>query len=404
MAEAHKYNTRLKKNGNSDTVIPVDIHVSDEQFIQNMLSSDIAGEISDNSDSQSELDCSGVYDYDSGDDSQPFQCGQGDSVSTDNPDDVQPGSSKTEKVARRDTVDVQAVINSKILQQLETIGKRLDKIEGEKCKKTVDKAKIKNSGKVAKKKTGKTQPTTTPAPDMPLPSVDSMRQDVILQAKVEQRLQELAMLAKAGTENSQKLKSQRGGNVEVLVQKRVKWPHEFVLAGVNKERVTYDQLSATQWMAGFARTMKEEKNLESRQHMLDYLIAIMDDANDFSWSSAKASHAVLLCRMEQGEVSDYSDTVAIDRIRRANAQKVLPSGHMATNANQNFQNQKRFSKVNKSMPCMYFNQGSCVQAKSHETRGVLYKHVCSTCFAGAGKSFPHAEIDCKNKNKYAKND
>ena len=47
----------------------------------------------------------------------------------------------------------------------------------------------------------------------------------------------------------------------------------------------------------------------------------MDDANDFSLTSAKASHAVLLCRMEQGEVKDFSDVFAIERIQRANAQK-----------------------------------------------------------------------------------
>ena len=42
--------------------------------------------------------------------------------------------------------------------------------------------------------------------------------------------------------------------------------------------------------------------------MLDYLISLFDDANDFSWDAAKASHTVLLCRMEQGEVKDYSQT------------------------------------------------------------------------------------------------
>ena len=47
----------------------------------------------------------------------------------------------------------------------------------------------------------------------------------------------------------------------------------------------------------------------------------MDNAINFSWTSAKASHAVLLCRMEQGEVKDYSNTLAIDQIFRANAQK-----------------------------------------------------------------------------------
>ena len=55
--------------------------------------------------------------------------------------------------------------------------------------------------------------------------------------------------------------------------------------------------------------------------MLAYLIALLDDANDFSWQSAKASHVVLLCRMEQGEIASWSETDKIDRVRRANVQR-----------------------------------------------------------------------------------
>ena len=67
--------------------------------------------------------------------------------------------------------------------------------------------------------------------------------------------------------------------------------------------------------------MRDESDPIMKQLMFEYLITLMDDANDFSWTSAKASHAVLLCHMEQGEVKDFSDTASIDRIRRANAQK-----------------------------------------------------------------------------------
>ena len=60
--------------------------------------------------------------------------------------------------------------------------------------------------------------------------------------------------------------------------------------------------------------------------MLDYLIALLDNSNDFSSQAAKASHAVLLCHMEQGEVARWSDTEKIDRIRQANAQRnVVPT-------------------------------------------------------------------------------
>ena len=43
-----------------------------------------------------------------------------------------------------------------------------------------------------------------------------------------------------------------------------------------------------------------------REHMLDYLVSLTDDANDVSWGAAKASLAVLLYRMKQGEIKDYS--------------------------------------------------------------------------------------------------
>ena len=55
--------------------------------------------------------------------------------------------------------------------------------------------------------------------------------------------------------------------------------------------------------------------------LLDYLISLLDDCNDFSWSSAKASHAVLLCGMEQGEIKDFTETDKIDRVRRAHVQR-----------------------------------------------------------------------------------
>ena len=81
----------------------------------------------------------------------------------------------------------------------------------------------------------------------------------------------------------------------MYVKQRVKWTHEYVLAGNNKDRVAYNQLNITQWMAGFCRIMKEEKCEETKNSTLDYFIALLYNTNDFSWQSAKASHAVLLC-------------------------------------------------------------------------------------------------------------
>ena len=47
--------------------------------------------------------------------------------------------------------------------------------------------------------------------------------------------------------------------MDVFVKHRAKWPHENVLAGNNKEHVTYDQLTMGQWMVGFYRAIRERK-------------------------------------------------------------------------------------------------------------------------------------------------
>ena len=106
----------------------------------------------------------------------------------------------------------QDTINAQILAQLQSIGQCLTKIESTQCKKTTDTGKIKS-----------------------------------------------------------KQKSLRGGSVEVIVPNRIKWPHEYVLSGSQKERVSYDQLSITKWMTGFCRIMKEEPNFQNQKFMLQIL-------------------------------------------------------------------------------------------------------------------------------------
>ena len=63
--------------------------------------------------------------------------------------------------------------------------------------------------------------------------------------------------------------------------------------GTNKERKCHIRSAhSVQWMAGFCRTMRDQKNEKTRENMLDHVIQLLDDANDFSWSTEKASHVV----------------------------------------------------------------------------------------------------------------
>ena len=165
------------------------------------------------------------------------------------------------------------------------------------------------------------------------------------------------------------------------------------MSGSKKEREQYDQLSVTQWVAGFCCIMKKENHVENKEHMLDYLFQLLKDANDFSWDVAKASHVVLLCRMEQEDVKNYMQVEQIGRIRRANAQRHV----IGSSSNQNSKSQVH--RTNRSNPCLYFNKGTCTHATTHDTKGITYKHICSACFTASGRTFPHPETECRKKSK-----
>ena len=85
------------------------------------------------------------------------------------------------------------------------------------------------------------------------PSMERLKSSTI-QRKVDRRIRELNHSSHLpGNENSAKLKSKRGGTVEVSVKNKVSWPHEAILGGVSRQRVTYDQLSLTQFIQTFVK-------------------------------------------------------------------------------------------------------------------------------------------------------
>ena len=98
------------------------------------------------------------------------------------------------------------------------------------------------------------------------------------------------------------------------------------------------------------------KNSKMREHMLNYLVSLLDDAQDFSLGTAKASHAALLCRMEPVEIGDYSCIDQIDRIRRADAQRHV-------NPNKPNFDKKTSQKATRIMTRTCFNQNSCTFSK-----------------------------------------
>ena len=132
-----------------------------------------------------------------------------------------------------------------------------------------------------------------------------------------------------------------------------------------RQCVTYDQLSLTQWVQGFCKNILEQKSNFRRDTMVSYLSDLMEDATDFSWQGAKAAHAVLLCEMERWSLT-WENGERIDRIRRAHAQKHVPS-------------RQTWAKSDTKKPwfCKNFQNNTCSFQKDHESNGHIYVRSAS---------------------------
>ena len=153
------------------------------------------------------------------------------------------------------------------------------------------------------------------------------------------------------------------------------WPQHFILTGNRKSRRTYDDLTVTQWVSGFVRCI-EEKSGETRASMLDYLGILMEDASDFSWESAKASHAMVLTNMEADRLQ-WSDTEKLDRIRRAHAQRHITPGQ--STAPKSLTKKIKNNTSKNGIICKFFQEGTCRFVSHHRTVGQFYRHVCEYC-------------------------
>ena len=256
-----------------------------------------------------------------------------------------------------------ATVSDKILLQLQRLGEQMDSMDrrvqrteaalGQGSQQASSSARTSHSPSIQNSESHGIN--TEETVESVVPSLGYLRNNNSIQVEVDKRLSELAQINEAATRG--RMKSQRGGPREVPVKKVVDWPQHFILTGNRKSRPTYDDLTVTQWVSGFVCCMQEEKSGETRTSMLDYLGNLMEDASDFSWESAKASHAVVLTNME-ADRSQWSDTDKLDRIRRAHAQRHVTPGQ--STASKGSVNKKIKNSTSKNgIICKFFQEGTC---------------------------------------------
>ena len=133
----------------------------------------------------------------------------------------------------------QDTVQHKILKELQRVNARLDAVEDRLDNPSSGQLKPKlSSPSVCGKKSVKcktkaslfTTDSSSDSDDSNIPDVNALRTSRLIQKKVDERLAQLEHHSSIqGNSTSMKLKSKRGGNVDVYVEKSVAWPHEAIL-------------------------------------------------------------------------------------------------------------------------------------------------------------------------------
>ena len=141
---------------------------------------------------------------------------------------------------------------------------------------------------------------------------------------------------------------------------------------------------------------RENCQIIMKDYMLDYLIALFDDSNDFSSWAAKASHAVLLCWMEHGEVTSWLQTKLIG------SEGLMPKNMLFLLRRlldlKNSGKIKNLRKYQNQCPVSILMTTHRIFPSIMRQKG-FYRHICCSCFAQDGKVNVHSALECKQNEQ-----
>ena len=184
-----------------------------------------------------------------------------------------------------------------------------------------------------------------------------------------------------GKQQSTKLSGRYNTHDTISAQPHLRWPNEGFHASNGKKRLTYDELSLPQWVAGQLTNIHAMSDpILVKQAILQITLA-MRDAASLPWAAVKSAWASSMHEVEEGLLT-WADATqwGINRLstsQAALAQPQLPAASSST---------KR--------PCKCFNEASC----SHENHHGSYSHICAYCYK-QGKQFTHPEHKCNAKQR-----
>ena len=158
-------------------------------------------------------------------------------------------------------------------------------------------------------------------------------------------------------------KSGRYNNTDTsTLQPHLRWPNEGFTGGGAKKRISYDDLTLPQWVAGQLTNAIQIQDNDVLRSVLNQIIFAMRDASSLPWPAVREAYASSMHEVEEGRLA-WSDSTQWALNRLSASQVALP-------------NSRTLSQQNKERTCKFYNEGVC----SHEGHHGIYKHNCAHCW------------------------
>ena len=193
--------------------------------------------------------------------------------------------------------------------------------------------------------------------------------------------------------------------------KKICYPHNYVLRGEKKERMTISTLTIAEHCWAILRII-EDANLpaEYKPALVTHLDEVQEDAHEYPWPNVRRWSEEVFTRIGEKRLK-WSEENKIQMLRVSFSRTGTTLTSQSTVANTGGGSGKgntgsgRATTANSKEqlrggpPCKEFNSGACTQQGGHMVEGRRRPHICSYCIRNFSSIHTHAEKDCDIKKR-----
>lgn len=180
------------------------------------------------------------------------------------------------------------------------------------------------------------------------------------------------------------------------------FPYEYVKRGKDKRLTAMNTLSLAEHIWGiFAMIHDHATQDKYKPALLRHIEEVVEDCRDYDWASAVRpwSEEIFSLVMENRLPNGWLDVGHIQLLRMS-----ISRTSTAKLSNQRDfkprQPQAASDHWKGGLPCLPYNSAEgCSLPSGHNIAGRRMQHVCAHCFHATGATYPHPEVNCRNRNR-----